>query len=144
MSQHSFSETIPSETSQGQAIQERIVAVLEELGYPHADVFGMRLALEEAIVNAIKHGNRLDPTKSVHIECDVRQDRVRVVVEDEGSGFDPNKLPDPTSEENLDLPCGRGVLLMRHFLTELSYNDRGNRVTLEKERTSEASDASSQ
>ena len=113
---------------------------MEQLDYPMRDVFGVRLALEEALVNAIKHGNGMDPNKKVHIECRVSRERVWIRIRDEGEGFDLNALPDPTLEENLEKPSGRGVLLMREFMTNVEYNDRGNCVTLEKHREPPAAD----
>ena len=129
-----FEVTIPSRTGEGQAVQERIVSLLEQLEYPMRDVFGVRLALEEALVNAIKHGNQMDPNKKVQIECRIDRDRVWVRIEDEGKGFDVAGLPDPTLEENLEKPSGRGVLLMREFMTRVEYNAKGNCVILEKRR----------
>ena len=92
----------------------------------------MRLSLEEGIINAIKHGNRNDPQKSVHIEWYISDEKVRVEIEDEGAGFRPEDVPDPTLEENLERPSGRGIMLMKAFLTLVEYNDRGNRLVLEK------------
>ena len=129
-----FKVSIPSDTAEGQAVQERIVALLEKLGYPPRDVFGVRLALEEALVNAIKHGNRHDPCQQVHIRCRADRDAVRITIEDEGPGFVPEEVPDPTLEENLEKPSGRGIMLMRAFMSLIEYNDTGNRVTLEKRR----------
>lgn len=129
-----FSLTIPSDTVAGQAVQERIVRRLEDLEYPARDVFGVRLALEEALVNAIKHGNRMDPAKVVRIDCRIESEIVRVVIEDQGPGFRPDAVPDPTAEENLERPCGRGIMLMRAFMSLIEYNATGNRVTLEKRR----------
>ena len=131
---HRFSETIPSELQAAERIQERIISVLEGLEYPMRDVFGMRLALEEAIVNAIKHGNKMDPKKTVSIRCEIDSNRICVQVEDQGPGFSPTDVPDPTCEENLEKPGGRGIMLMKAFMTKVEYNDRGNRVTLEKAR----------
>ncbi len=71
MVQDEFQVAIPSKTGEGQAVQERIVSLLEQLEYPPRDVFGVRLALEEALVNAIKHGNGMVPSKLVRIECRV-------------------------------------------------------------------------
>jgi len=127
-----FDMVIRSDTAEGQAVQERIVLLLEQIGFPPRDVFGVRLALEEALVNAIKHGNRMDPDKSVRIFCQVHEQKVRVEIEDEGCGFVPAQVPDPTEDANLDKPCGRGIMLMRAFLTLVEYNETGNRVTLEK------------
>ena len=132
----SFIVTIPSDTSAGQAVQERIVARLEELEYSSRDVFGVRLALEEALVNAIKHGNRMDPDKTVRVECAISTEFVRVVIEDQGPGFDPGDVPDPTMEENLERPCGRGIMLMRAFMSTVEYQGRGNVLVLEKRRVS--------
>jgi len=127
--------TISSDTSQGHEVQEKILATLEQAGFPDRDLFGIKLALEEAIVNAIKHGNGMDPGKSVYVTCDLEDDTVRIVIEDEGPGFDPEDVPDPTDDDNLEKPSGRGLMLMRAFMTKIEYNDRGNKVILEKART---------
>ncbi|MCC7423097.1 MAG: ATP-binding protein [Planctomycetaceae bacterium] len=127
-----FEVTIPSDTVQGQAVQERIVRMLETLDYPPRDVFGVRLALEEAIVNAIKHGNGMDPEKNVRIECSISSERVTIEIEDQGEGFVPSEVPDPTDFENLEKPCGRGLMLMRSFMNRIDFNETGNRVTIEK------------
>jgi len=129
-----FEVRIPSETTAGQAVQERIVEWLEALEFPPRDVFGVRLALEEALVNAIKHGNGMDPNKSVRVSCHINDIRVRIEIEDEGPGFTPEEVPDPTAEENLERPCGRGIMLMKAFLSHVEYVGRGNMVILEKNR----------
>jgi serine/threonine-protein kinase RsbW len=134
MATHRFDETIPSELDAAERIQDRIIALLEQEGFPARDVFGMRLALEEAIVNAIKHGNRMDPEKSVRIRCEVDPARIYVEVEDQGPGFDPSDIPDPTAVENLEKPGGRGIMLMRAFMTRVEYVGKGNQVVLEKHR----------
>ncbi len=113
----------------------RVTEAMAGLGYPERDVFGMRLALEEALVNALKHGNRGDPRKEARLRYRVDAGRVLAEVEDEGPGFDPNEVPDPLDPENLDRPSGRGLLLMRSYTTWLRFNRRGNRLTLCKERT---------
>lgn len=130
-----FEVVIPSDTEAGQAVQERIVSRLESLEYSMRDVFGVRLALEEALVNAIKHGNGLDPDKTVRVNCLIEDDLLRVEIEDQGSGFNMSDVPDPTAEENLERPCGRGIMLIRSFMTSVEYNAKGNRVVLEKKRS---------
>ncbi len=127
-----FSERIPSDTARGRDVQEQIVSGMERHGFSPRDVFGVRLALEEALVNAIKHGNRMDPDKSVQIDWALSDAGVRVVIEDEGEGFDVTDVPDPTDDENLDKPGGRGIMLMRSFMSLVEYNESGNRLTLEK------------
>ncbi|MBL8851028.1 MAG: ATP-binding protein [Planctomycetaceae bacterium] len=131
---HRFNETIPSDLEAAERIQDRIIALVEKNGFSDRDVFGMRLALEEAIVNAIKHGNRMDPDKTVRIQCEVDPTRVCVEIEDQGPGFNPVDVPDPTAEENLEKPGGRGIMLMKAFMTRVEYVGRGNQVVLEKVR----------
>ena len=129
-----FELVIPNDTAAALEIQDRIIRSLEDCGYPPRDVFGCRLALEEALVNAIKHGNGHDASKHVRIACRVSAERMRVEIEDEGPGFDPGGVPDPTQPENLDKDSGRGIMLMRAFMTRVDYRGRGNRVLLEKQR----------
>src|SRR5580704_15291778 len=126
-----FEEIIPSNTAAGQSVQERIIQLLEELRFEDRDVFGIRLALEEALVNAIKHGNQMDPSKTVRIMCRAGYQKVRIEIEDQGEGFHPAEVPDPTADENLERPCGRGIMLMRAFMTSITFNPSGNCVILE-------------
>ena len=116
-------------------VLEAVVATLAGAGYSSQDQFAVRLALEEAVVNAIKHGHGFDPTREVRVLWEVTQQAARLEVEDEGPGFDPTEVPDPRQPENLDRPCGRGLLLMRHFLTRVEHRGRGNRVLLFKQRS---------
>jgi serine/threonine-protein kinase RsbW len=98
------------------------------------DLFGVHLAVEEAVVNAIRHGNKLDAAKRVRLLCKICDHRLRIEVADEGPGFDPAKVPDPTENENLEVPSGRGIMLMRNFMHFVEYNAVGNRVVMEKHR----------
>ena len=111
-------------------VADAVVAAMAAAGYPDRDRFAARLALEEAVANAVKHGHQGDPAKRVRVGYRVRADRVLVEVEDQGAGFDPRRVADPRDRENLDKPCGRGLLLMRSYTTWLRFNARGNRVTL--------------
>ena len=99
-----FEVAIPSDTTIAQEVQERIIAELEKRQYTSRDVFGVRLSLEEAITNAIRHGNGNDKSLDVLISCEITDDLLRVEVEDQGPGFKPDAVPDPTADENLDLP----------------------------------------
>ncbi len=112
-----------------------IIADMEQFDYPKKDQFGVRLALEEAMVNAVKHGNRGDPTKEARLRYHVNAEFVVVEVEDEGAGFDPAQVPDPLAPENLERPSGRGLLLIRKYMTWMHHNERGNCVTMCKHRT---------
>lgn len=142
MTVEEFDISFPSDTSKGQEVQERIIDSMQKLDYSDKDIFGMRLALEEALVNAIKHGNGMDPNKVVRVTCRVDDQEARITIVDEGPGFDPNDVPDPTSEENLEKPGGRGIMLMRAFMSEVAYSDTGNEVLLVKAREVEAEDNS--
>jgi serine/threonine-protein kinase RsbW len=88
------------------------------------------LSLEEALVNALRHGHGLDPTKVVRVRYHVAADVVLAEVEDEGPGFDPRAVPDPLKDENLERPSGRGILLMRRYMTSVEHKGRGNHLTL--------------
>jgi len=116
-------------------VLDRISAAMTDLDYSPKDVFGMRLAVEEAVVNSIKHGHKQDPTKEVSIRYRIDADCVLVTIEDQGAGFNPDDVPDPTAPENWEKPGGRGVFLMRSYTTWTRFNARGNRVTLCKYRT---------
>ena len=80
-------------------------------------------------------GTGWDAGKSVAISCDYNGERVRIVIEDEGPGFHPGDVPDPTEDDNLEKPSGRGLTLMRAFMTRVEFNGKGNRVVLEKDRS---------
>ena len=128
-----FEVVIPSTTEAGQELLDRIVGKIETLeSFSPRDAFGIRLALDEAIVNAIKHGNGFHPDKTVRVNCLIDDDVFRIEIEDQGSGFCLEDVPDPTEEENLELPCGRGIMLMRSFMSKIEYNTSGNKVLLEK------------
>jgi serine/threonine-protein kinase RsbW len=110
-------------------IIDRLATEMKALGYNPRDIFGARLALEEAICNAIKHGHRHDPSKLVEIRYRIRETRFLVEVEDEGPGFVPSQVADATAPENLERPSGRGLLLMRANTAWVRHNPKGNCVT---------------
>jgi serine/threonine-protein kinase RsbW len=113
---------------------ESVVAALAGLGYSPRDCMGVGLALEEAVVNGLRHGNGGDPSKHVRVRYRVTREAVLAEVEDEGPGFNPDLVPDPTLAENLERPCGRGLLL-RNYTTWVRFSARGNRVTMYKRRS---------
>jgi serine/threonine-protein kinase RsbW len=127
-------ERIASDSRQGVRVIRTILDALAELGWTERELFGVHLALEEAVMNAIKHGNALDPAKTVHVVARASPHRTSVKITDQGSGFDPSTVPDPTLEENLLKTTGRGVMLMRHYMTSVRYNRAGNSVELKKNR----------
>jgi len=125
---------LPSERGASRLVMDDLLEQLGLHGWEPSDIFGIHLAVEEAIVNAIVHGNKLDPAKTVHVSCTVSPELARVEITDAGVGFDPASVPDCTLDERLEVPSGRGVMLMRSFMTRIEYNARGNSVLLEKRR----------
>ena len=125
---------LPSERGASRMVTEDLLEQLGAHGWEQSDIFSIHLAAEEAIVNAIVHGNKLDPAKHVLVDCLVSPELVRVEITDEGAGFNPANVPDCTSDERLEVPSGRGVMLMRTFMTRIEYNAKGNSVLMEKRR----------
>ena len=115
--------------------QESVLTEIERRSYDSGSCFGIRLALEEALRNAFQHGNRNDPRKQVTMDCHVDEHVVQIDVIDEGEGFDVSAVPDPTCEENLEIPSGRGIVLMRSFMTEVTFEPPGNQVRMKYVRT---------
>jgi len=122
--------TIPSDAAEARKVREAIEHALQAQHYSEQEIFAIKLALEEAMVNAIKHGNQMDRTKKVSIHYRVQPERFEVRITDEGPGFDPNDLPDPTAPENLERCCGLGLMLMRHYMTEVQFSRLGNTVSM--------------
>jgi serine/threonine-protein kinase RsbW len=123
---------IPSDPAEARRVQDDIEGALKSHGFADRDIFSIKLALEEALVNAIKHGNQMDRNKKVVISYRVNADRFDINITDEGKGFDPDDVPDPMAVENLERPCGRGLLLMRHYMTEVTFHPPGNRLSMSK------------
>lgn len=123
---------IPSEPMQLSRVESVILSRLETLNYGERATFAVRLALEEAVVNAIKHGNRMDKAKRVTITYSVDDRECQISVEDEGPGFDPGAVPDPTAEENIERPSGRGLMLIRAYMDEVAHSNQGRRITMRK------------
>ncbi len=113
----------------------RLLNELNKFNWKEQDVFGIHMAMEEAVMNAIHHGNGDDAEKKVHIVVKLAEDKFYARIEDQGAGFDPAKVPDPTLEENLEKASGRGVMLMNNFMDRVEYNETGNSVELFKSRT---------
>jgi CheY-like chemotaxis protein len=109
-------------------LHERVV----QLGLINPERSNLFIALDEAFVNAVKHGNRNDPHKIVRITADLSAKEARFTVEDEGEGFSLNEIPDPLDPANLFKSSGRGVLLIYNIMDEVRYNERGNRLTMIK------------
>jgi len=122
--------TIASNPTARTEAERIVVGELESHGFSEETRFSIKLAMEEAVVNAMKHGNNFDESKSVLLRFAFSEDTFYLVVRDEGPGFDFHNLPDPTDDSHLALPYGRGIMLMNAYMDKVTYNERGNEVTL--------------
>ena len=128
-------DRFPSEPDVCAKIVGMLLDRLEQSSWSNKDTFGIHMAMEEAIMNAIHHGNQCADDKHVHVLIEISTDQFYSRVTDQGCGFDPDRVPDPTEEENLDKDSGRGVMLMKSFVDEVIYNDKGNSVELKKKKS---------
>jgi serine/threonine-protein kinase RsbW len=129
-----FDRVIASDTKAARQVLDEMLAQLEAQHWQQREIFAVHLATEEALVNAICHGNDSDAAKNVHVVCRLSGDRIHIEISDEGGGFDPATLPDPTENDQLHVPCGRGVMLMKAFMSRVEFNEQGNGVIMEKDR----------
>ena len=123
---------IPSDPQQLRRVESAVIARLEEFNYGERVIFAVRLALEEAVVNAIKHGNKMDKAKKVTVTFSIDAKECRITILDEGPGFNPAVVPDPTADENLELPHGRGLVLIRAYMDDVTFTEKGNGITMLK------------
>lgn len=113
------------------SVESAVLAALSQHNYPEASRFAVRLALEEALVNAFHHGHRgLPPETTLTVTFQISADEVVIAVTDKGPGFDPASVPDPTDEANIELPSGRGLMLMRAYMDSVTHDLSGRRVTM--------------
>ena len=128
-----FDFTIRSDDQDARdGVQEQILGDVRRRGYNGDAVFAIKLALEEAITNAIRHGNRQDPKKKVHVEAIVSATEAVIEVEDEGPGFERCCVPNPTLPENLEKCSGRGIHLIEAYMNEVEYTRGGRRLRMLK------------
>ena len=126
--------TLPNDPDAFRRAESELLDAIQSCGYPEASTFAVRLALEEAVVNGFKHGNAGEPDSTVNLSWSVDPRRVQIEVEDQGRGFEPKEVPDPRAPENLERPSGRGIMLMRAYMSSVEYNEAGNKVTMLYER----------
>ena len=103
-----------------------------ERGCDDEYIYAIDMAVRESVANAVKHGNKFDSGKLIRVAMEVSRDEARFTIEDQGDGFDVNNIPDPLDPENLFKTSGRGVLFIYNIMDEVTYNDRGNRLTMVK------------
>ncbi len=122
------SMVVASRQSAVSQVCEQILSKLRDNSYSKDDIFAIHLTLEEAFHNAVKHGNKSDPTKKVIVDYSITPDKVEISITDEGGGFKPESVADPREGEGLFKPGGRGLLLMNSYMDVVRFNEQGNSV----------------
>ena len=123
---------IPSTFVDAKTPEHIILREVVDCGYDEECTFAIKLALEEAMTNAVRHGNRGDTSKHIRVRYRVTPAEVIIHVCDEGEGFCPEQVPDPTAPDRISLPSGRGIMLMRAYMTDVCFAGGGREVRLVK------------
>ncbi len=112
-----------------------IVEQIDTNSFSQKDIFNIKLAIEEAMINAVEHGNQLDTKKNITIDYSITSETFEISITDDGEGFQPNMVPDPREDENIHRVTGRGIVLMKALMDSVEYNERGNSVHMFKRST---------
>jgi serine/threonine-protein kinase RsbW len=123
---------LPSDLTLMNGVLQYLLARVAKLGLIAPERSNLFIALDEAFVNAVKHGNKNDPSKLVRVGAELSPKEACFTIEDEGAGFDVATIPDPRDPANLFKSSGRGVLLIYNIMDEVEYNAQGNRVKMVK------------
>ncbi|MFH0807793.1 MAG: ATP-binding protein [Elusimicrobiota bacterium] len=127
-----LNEQLPTDLQKVNLFVERVSRnILSAIGNEQG-IFDVKLALEEALTNAMRHGNALDQSLKVDVSIEVYPEKIIMDIRDEGKGFDFQNLPDPTDKSNVDKPSGRGVFLMRRVMDKVEFYGGGSGVKLTK------------
>ncbi|MEX2402890.1 MAG: ATP-binding protein [Balneolales bacterium] len=121
---------IPSDLENLEDVQNFSEKIKEWANLEENNATAVSLALSEAVTNAIIHGNKENVKKKVNIQAKLSNNVLHILIEDEGEGFTPSRLPNPLAEENVLKISGRGVYLMNQFCDKVTYSDKGNLLTL--------------
>lgn len=128
-----YSDVFPSCLDSVDAVIQRVTTKLDELGCLNGHSSEIDLALREALINAVKHGNQGNRNKRVELDCFQQQDgSILLVVRDEGPGFDPSHVPDPTAPDNIFRGSGRGILMIRSFMDDVQFERGGREIRMKK------------
>jgi serine/threonine-protein kinase RsbW len=109
-----------------------IVGEINPDDFTNNEIFGIHMAIEEAMINAVEHGNQYDPLKRIIVEYSITPDMFEISITDEGCGFKLDTVPDPRQDENINSVTGRGIVLMREYMDSVEYNKKGNSVHMVK------------
>lgn len=121
---------IESKMANLRIVENAIDEITNIAGIKQDDYGKILVATLEAVNNAITHGNKADPQKMVDVEIVMENSNIKITVTDEGTGFNPSSIPDPTKPENIEELSGRGVFLMSKLADSISFNEKGNSVTM--------------
>lgn len=121
---------LPSDLTLMNSVLEYLLDRVGKLGLVEIEQSNLFVALDEAFVNAVKHGNRNDPDKHLRVTAELSANEAIFTVQDEGDGFDVHEIPDPTDPDNLFKSNGRGVLLIYNIMDEVEYSDRGKKLKM--------------
>jgi serine/threonine-protein kinase RsbW len=125
---------LANQISELEHLCQKLLTQARENGFSDEEIFAIHRAIEEAFLNAVKHGNKMDVNKKVKVDYLINKDKFDISVEDDGSGFRPSEVPDPRNGENLYKSSGRGLLLMQSYMDSVRYNEQGNCVHMVKYR----------
>lgn len=123
---------VESAFSASQKVYQKILHAMKKYDFSEDEIFAVHLAFEEAFANAVRHGNKLHPHRSVQVDFYISNEKIEILVTDEGKGFDPERVPDPRQKQNLLQTSGRGLLLIRSYMDIAEYNNIGNQIRLVK------------
>jgi serine/threonine-protein kinase RsbW len=135
---------IRSTVSESEKLCRSILDNLKKSGFSQQDIFAVHLALEEALSNAIRHGNRMDKSKNIYVDYTVEKDRVEIDIRDEGQGFSPEDVPDPRCGDNIYKAGGRGLFLMKAYMNQVEFCDSGNCLRMVRFKQKEKQDKNQQ
>lgn len=129
------STVVASVPGAAERVCAELLSQLKANDFSREDIFAVHLALKEAFINAVNHGNKMDPNKEIKIDYSIDLDKIEVSMTDEGDGFDPDSVPDPRCKENLYKTKGRGLLLIRSYMDMVEFNEGGNHVHMVKHKS---------
>lgn len=121
---------LPSNRKEISKFESLLIEINNEFGMAMEKFINFQIASSEAIVNAIVHGNKQNPDKKVYVDIDTSNEKITLIIKDEGEGFEVEKLPDPTDESNLFKESGRGIYIIRSLVDEFKIESNSSGTTM--------------